>query len=99
MEEIWSRYEVMRDGQRVPPLSGSLEPVRLWIAVSDALFAEGDSARGRAAAAALAKQLGRPLPAADVYLTRARYAIGQYALATGLFEPSAAPSLISVPEK
>ena len=87
MEEIWSRYEVMRGRpSRAPLLSGSPEPVRLWIAVSDALFADGDSARGRAAAAALEKQLGRPLPAADVDLTRARYAIGQYALATGRFE-------------
>ena len=87
MEEIWSRYEVMRGRpSRAPLLSGSPEPVRLWIAVSDALFADGDSARGRAAAAALEKQLGRPLPAADVDLTRARYAMGQYALATGRFE-------------
>jgi serine/threonine-protein kinase len=83
-EMMRSRYEVMRGRpSRAPPLDGAPDPVRLGMAVTDALFADGDSARGRAAAAALEPQLGRPLPAADLDQGRARYAVGQYALATG----------------
>ena len=87
IEVIWSRYEVMRGRpSRAPLLSGSPEPVRLWLAVTDALFADGDSARGLAAATALEKHLGRPLPATDVDQARARYAIGQWAILSGRFE-------------
>jgi serine/threonine-protein kinase len=86
-EVTWSRYELMRGRpSRAPALSGSPEVVRLWMAVLDALFADGDTARGRAAAAALEKRLGRPLPVADLDEGRARYAIGQYALADGRLE-------------
>jgi hypothetical protein len=71
---------------RAPLLSEGPEPARLWLPVTDALFADGDSARGASAAAALERQLGRPLPAADLDQGRARYAVGQYALTTRRFD-------------
>jgi serine/threonine-protein kinase len=86
VEEIWSRYEVMRGRPSRAPLLSGAEPVRQWIFITDALFADGDPARGRAAAAALEKELGRPLPAADPEQVPARYAVGQYALAGERFE-------------
>ena len=65
-----------------PPLVDSPVTVRQTYAVLDALFADGDSARGRAAGGALEGQLGRPLPAGDQDQVSARFAAGQYAVAT-----------------
>ena len=84
IEENWRHYELMRGRPgRAPRLSDSPVTGALYLAVLDGLFADGDSARGRAAAGALEAQLGRPLPAGDGDQVRARFAIGQYGLATG----------------
>jgi hypothetical protein len=84
---MWSRYEVMRGRpSRAPPPGAAPELVRLWLAVTDALFADGDSVRGSSAAAALEPQIGRPLHAADLEQGRARFAVGQYTLATGRYD-------------
>jgi serine/threonine-protein kinase len=83
IEQIWSRYELMRGHpSHEPPLVDTPLPVRQTYAVLDALFADGDSARGRAAGEALQGQLGRPLPAGDENQVSARFAAGQYAVAT-----------------
>jgi eukaryotic-like serine/threonine-protein kinase len=83
IEETWSRYELMRGHPgHEPPLVSSPVTVRQTYAVLGALFADGDSARGRAAGDALERQLGRPLPAGDHDQVSARFAAGQYAVAT-----------------
>ena len=84
VEFIWNRYELMRGRPgRAPQLTEEPELVRLAYAVLDGLFADADSAKARAAAGALAAQLGRPLPAGAYDQVGARYAVGQYALASG----------------
>jgi hypothetical protein len=83
IEETWSRYELMRGHpSHEPPLVDSPVAVRQTYAVLGALFADGDSARGRAAGDALEGQLGRPLLAGDENQVGARFAAGQYAVAT-----------------
>ena len=83
IEETWSRYELMRGHpSHEPLLVDSPVAVRQTYAVLGALFADGDSARGRAAGDALEGQLGRPLLAGDENQVGARFAAGQYAVAT-----------------
>jgi serine/threonine protein kinase len=83
IEQTWSHYELMRGHpSHEPPLVSSPVTVRQTYAVLGALFADGDSARGRAAGDALERQLGRPLPAGDHDQVSARFAAGQYAVAT-----------------
>jgi hypothetical protein len=83
IEETWSCYELIRGHpSHEPPLVDSPGPIRQTYAVLNALFADGDSARGRAAGDVLEGQLGRPLPAGDQLEVYARFAAGQYALAT-----------------
>ena len=82
IEENWSRYELMRGHPgHEPPLVNSPVTVRQKYAVLDALFADGDSARGRAAGDAL--DITRPAaPAGDQDQVSARFAAGQYSVAT-----------------
>ena len=87
VEHIWNHYElirVARAGPRRCPGASDLE--RLGFEVLSALFADGDSVRGFAAARALQSQLGKPVPGGDYDEMLARYAIGQYGLASGRVE-------------
>ncbi len=84
LEETWSRYELMRGRPHAAPrLSSASESYRLYMAVVDGLFADGDSAKVRTAAAELEPQLGRPFVAGDGDQLAVRYAVGQYGLTTG----------------
>jgi hypothetical protein len=68
---------------RAIPLPTSIPaPERLNVLFREGRFADGDTAAGAAAGAALAKNIGAPLPADDV-AAAARYAAGQWALDRG----------------
>jgi hypothetical protein len=83
-EEVWSRYEVMRGRpSRAPRLTSLPEAERRMIALLDGLFAGGDTALMRAAAAQLETSVGKPLPAAEDVQVRARFGVGQSALQSG----------------
>jgi tetratricopeptide (TPR) repeat protein len=68
---------------RATPLPTSIpEPERLNVLFSEGRFADGDTAAGDAAGAALAKTIGAPLPIGAV-ASAARYVAGQWALDRG----------------
>ena len=68
---------------RAVPLPASIpEPERLGMLFREGRFADGDTAAGNAAGAALAKAIGAPL-AANAGAALARYAGGQWALDRG----------------
>jgi TolB-like protein len=81
---VWNRYELARGRPgKAPPLVEWSEIHRQYLAVLDALFADGDSSQGARAARLLEQQLGTALTASDGSAVLARYAVGQYALNLG----------------
>ena len=87
VEHSWYNYELIRGRPgRAPQVSGASSSERLQEEVLNALFANGDSARGVAAAKALEPRLGKPLAGLDPDEVLARYAVGQYGVASGQLE-------------
>jgi TolB-like protein len=87
IEHAWYNYELIRGRPgRAPQVTGASSSERLQAEVLNALFANGDSARGVAAAKALEPRLGKPLAGFDPDEVLARYAIGQYGVASGRLE-------------
>jgi serine/threonine-protein kinase len=88
VEHVWYDYELIRGRPgRAPQVSGGSSAERQQEEVLNALFANGDSARGEAAAKAIEARLGKPLVRFDDEVL-ARYAVGQYGVARGRFELS-----------
>jgi hypothetical protein len=84
IEEIWSRYELIRGRPgRAPPRTNVPQTERWTTAIFDGLFAGGDTALMRAAATRLEPSVGRPLPASDLAQVAGRFAVGQYAMESG----------------
>jgi hypothetical protein len=87
LERAWYNYELIRGRpSRAPQVSGASSSERLQTELLNALFANGDSARGVAAAKALEPRLGKPLTGLDADEVLARYAIGQYGVTSGRLE-------------